>query len=274
MTPVDEPGSMRGHVPPPGRAVRPPDVGPAGHATGDGDRPRRRSRGWRQLAELPLLVVVALALAFLIKSFLVQAFYIPSGSMIDTLEINDRVIVEKVSYRFREPDRGEVIVFRRPGHDDGREGIGGIVRSFLEGLGLVPAETDIDLIKRVVGLPGETVEIREGVVHIDGQAIEEPYARLDGRDVESTTVPDDHYFMLGDNRANSDDSRYSLGAVPRDHVVGRAFVIIWPPSRVTVALDHDYPELLSSPVGASGAVAHLPERPPFGLPAAHANAGG
>jgi signal peptidase I len=229
-------------VPLPGRSVRPADLDPETHAVLHAGEPRAQARGGR-LGELPVLIVVALVLAFLIKTFLVQAFYIPSGSMISTLEINDRVLVEKVVLRFRDPRRGEVIVFRRPGAEqEGARGLGGAVRTFFEGLGLVPPNEEIDLIKRVVGLPGEQVEIVGGVVHVDGVPLDEPYAHTDGRDFASVTVPAGHYYMLGDNRPNSDDSRYSLGTVPRENVVGRAFVILWPPLRATFALTHQHPE--------------------------------
>jgi signal peptidase I len=227
-----------GYQPKPGRSVRPPDLQPQEREAlrrAAGELTRRRRMG-----ELPVLVLVALLLAFVIKGLLVQAFYIPSGSMQDTLLIDDRVLVEKVSYRFRDPERGEIIVFRRPGAEVGR-GPGAIVTSFLEGLGIVAPDADIDLIKRVIGLPGETVEVRGGVVHVDGVALDEPYVRADGRDFPAVRVPEDHYFMLGDNRGNSDDSRYSLGTIPRDAVVGRAFTIMWPPVRATLQMDHDYP---------------------------------
>lgn len=197
------------------------------------DRPSRRP------GELPMLLLMALFLAFVIKTFLVQAFYIPSGSMIPTLQVNDRVLVEKVTYRFREPERGDVIVFRREGAEV-RRGPMDVLRNFLEGLGLVPPDADIDLIKRIVGLPGETIEIRDGVVRIDGAPLDEPYAASETRDFPPTLVPPGEFFMLGDNRSNSEDSRYGLGTVPRANVVGRAFLILWPPSRATVEVDHDY----------------------------------
>jgi signal peptidase I len=231
-TPVLGPG----YEPHPGRSVRPPDL-PARQRdllrASDG-APRRSGLG-----ELPLLLVVALVLAFLIKTFLVQAFYIPSGSMMDTLQINDRVLVEKVSFRFREPERGEIIVFRRPGIEVDR-GPAAVLRSFFEGLGIIAPDAEIDLIKRVVGLPGETLEITDGIVRVDGVLLTEPYTLPDVRDFGPVEVPAEHYFMLGDNRSNSDDSRDSLGTVPADDVVGRAFVILWPPSNATFRLRHHY----------------------------------
>jgi signal peptidase I len=230
--------SVDTHVPAPGRSVRPPDLrrrdreelraAHAGHAA------RRRA------GETPVLIVAALVLAFLIKTFLVQAFFIPSGSMIPTLEIGDRVLVEKVTYRFSDPARGDVIVFQRPGAEQ-PTGVGPAIRSFLEGLGLAQPDEDIDLIKRVIGLPGETVEIVDGVVRVDGRALREDYVLEFEADWGPQSVPPGAYFMLGDNRGNSDDSRYSLGTVPRDHVVGKAFVILWPPGNATFRLAQRYP---------------------------------
>lgn len=223
------------HTPQPERSVRPADLdSDERDAVAGAGRSKRRG-------EFPLLVVSALLLAFLVKTFLVQAFYIPSGSMIPTLEIDDRVLVEKVSYRFRMPERGEVIVFRRPGAPRPEASLGDSVRTFFEGFGLLRPRHDIDLIKRVVGLPGETVEVRDGRVYVDGLALEEPYAHVDVFDHPATVVPAGHLFMMGDNRPNSDDSRGSLGTVPVDHVVGRAFVIMWPPVHVDATLDADYP---------------------------------
>jgi signal peptidase I len=246
----------------PARSVRPPDLAHDDReALRAEDAPAGRRGGG--LGELPVLLVVALVLAFLIKTFLVQAFYIPSGSMLDTLQINDRVLVEKVSFRFRDPARGEIIVFRRPGAE-AAQGPGAVLRSFFEGLGLVAPDEEIDLIKRVVGLPGETVEIVDGEVRVDGVGLTEPYTLPDGRSFPAVTVPDGHYYMLGDNRSNSDDSRYGLGTVPRDDVIGRAFVILWPPSSATLRLRHDHDAPAEEDDEALGAAADCPH-PPAGL---------
>ncbi|MPZ73975.1 MAG: signal peptidase I [Nitriliruptorales bacterium] len=188
------------------------------------------------------LVVVALLLAFVIKTFLVQAFYIPSGSMIPSLQIGDRVLVEKLSYRMREPERGEIIVFQRPGSEAARAGVRGQLRSFLEGLGLAQPDADIDLIKRVIGLPGETVRVRKGVVFVDGKPLPEEYAQPETRSFPRTKVPAGELFMMGDNRMNSQDSRFpELGTIPLRNVVGRSFVILWPLGRATTDMDRDYP---------------------------------
>jgi len=199
-------------------------------------------RRWSGALELPILIVTALLLAVLVKTFLVEAFWIPSVSMVPTLEVGDRVLVEKVSYRLREPRRGEIIVFHRlDGFGPADEGLAATVRSFFEGLGLAQPDGDIDLIKRVIGVPGDTVEVRGGRVLINGRRLREPYAAADDRDFAETQVPPGELFMMGDNRQQSDDSRFSLGTVDADVVVGRAFVIMWPPARATDDLAADYP---------------------------------
>ena len=193
--------------------------------------PRPRSRfAW--LGSLPALIVIALIVAILVKTFLIQAFYIPSGSMEPTLKPGDRVLVMKA---FDTPQRGDIVVFENP--KPGRQPDRGIVDGFLhwlsEGLGFA-RPVDEDFIKRVIGLPGETVELRNGTLLVDGLEVDEPYLRgpTDTRDFGPVQVPKDKLFVLGDNRLNSNDSRYGLGFVPRDKVVGEAFVVIWPPSRV------------------------------------------
>lgn len=166
--------------------------------------------------------------AVLVKTFLLQAFFIPSGSMRDTLEIDDRVLVNKLSYRGGGPSRGDVVVFDR-GPDREESIPASIVRNIAESIGLRTPEAD--LIKRVIGLPGETIEIRANTVFIDGGALDEPYTRNRRMaNMAPTVIPAEHYFVMGDNRGQSSDSRV-FGPISRDQVIGRAFVIIWPPSR-------------------------------------------
>ena len=189
-----------------------------------------RDRGiWH---ELPVLIVVAFVLAIVLKTFVVQAFYIPSGSMEPTLEPGDRVLVRKV---FDSPGRGDVVVFADP---KGRSGpdrgvVGGFVHWLSQAIGVARPD-DEDFIKRVIGLPGERVELRNGKLFVDGERVPEPYlrGRPDMRDYGPVQVPADRLFVLGDNRLNSNDSRFGLGFVPKDKVIGTALVIIWPPSRV------------------------------------------
>jgi signal peptidase I len=183
------------------------------------------------LGELPVLVVLAFALALVLKTFVVQAFYIPSGSMEPTLRPGDRVLVQKLS---DEPHRGDIVVFENPspGAQPDRGLVGGILHWLSEGLGFARPE-DEDFIKRVIGLPGDSVEIHHGELFVNGRETPEPYLRrpFDTRDYGPDEVPSGSLFVLGDNRLNSNDSRFGLGFVPLNKVVGKAFVVIWPPSR-------------------------------------------
>lgn len=213
------------------------DQGEPADASGSKERPSQDKERWRFVGSLPFLIIVALVIAILIKSFLVQAFYIPSPSMEPTLMEGDRVLVNKVSYRFGDPGRQDVVVFVNPtgavAPDHGA--IGGFLHWLGEGIGVAQPENE-DYIKRVIGLPGEALEIKDDTVLIDGNALAEPYltaeAKTCNRDFGPITVPEGRLFVMGDNRCNSADSRYGLGFVPIDKVVGRAFVVIWPPSHI------------------------------------------
>ncbi|HYN36870.1 MAG TPA: signal peptidase I [Actinomycetota bacterium] len=194
---------------------------------------KRKRPLWR---ELPVLLVIAFVAALLIKTFLLQAFFIPSASMEPTLKEGDRVLVEKVFYRFGEPDRPDVIVFERDlpgltGTDAEDESVfSDIANAFKELFGF-PTGTTEDYIKRVIGVEGDTVSGRDGRVFVNGEAIDEPYLPEDVETApfESIEVPQDMIFVMGDNRGASDDSR-SFGPISVDSVIGRAFVIVWPPS--------------------------------------------
>jgi len=188
---------------------------------------KRKNRSFWQ--ELPILILVALIVAIVIKTFFFQAFYIPSGSMIPTLQINDRVLVNKLSYRFGAVERGDILVFDSPeAIDVDRSFPSRVARSIGEATGLTSPDTV--LIKRVIGLPGETVAVRDNQVYVNGNPIAEPYLP-DGiamRDFDELVIPADHVFMMGDNRNQSRDSRV-FGPIPRADIVGRAFVTVWPP---------------------------------------------
>jgi signal peptidase I len=184
------------------------------------------------LRETVVLVALAVLLAVVFKTFLVAAFYIPSGSMESTLNISDRVLVEKVSYRFGDIEHGDVVVFV---HDEPggvspgpSNPVAGFFSSLGQAIGVVPP-SDRDFIKRVIGLPGDTITCRGGDLYRNGQLVKEPY--LDpGTETEScprTTVGPGQLFVMGDNRGNSQDSRV-FGPINRSDVVGRAFVRIWP----------------------------------------------
>lgn len=200
-----------------------------------GEPPKRSRFAW--LGSLPSLIVIALIIAILVKTFLIQAFYIPSPSMEPTLLEGDRVFVNKVVYRLGDVHRQDVIVFSNP-HPEAipdRGIVGGFLHWLGEGIGLAQPENE-DFIKRVIGLPGETVEIHDHTVYVDGKPLAEPYLppakKACNGDFAPHTVPNGDLFVMGDNRCNSLDSRFGLGYVPIDDVIGRAFVIIWPPSRV------------------------------------------
>ncbi|HWU07126.1 MAG TPA: signal peptidase I [Streptomyces sp.] len=206
-------------------------------------RRRRRSA----LKEIPLLVLVALLVALVLKTFLVQAFVIPSGSMEQTIRVGDRVLVDKLTPWFgSEPQRGDVVVFKDPGGwlqqesgatEDLPAGVKQ-VKGLLTFIGLLPSEDEQDLIKRVVAVGGDTVKCcgADGRITVNGVALDEPY--LNPGDAPSTLefevrVPRGRIFVLGDHRSNSADSRFHLdkpgkGTVSQDEVVGRAVVIAWP----------------------------------------------
>jgi signal peptidase I len=182
------------------------------------------------LRELGVLVVTALVIAVVVKSFVAQAFYIPSGSMLSQLQIDDRVVVSKVSYRLHEPRRGDIVVFDAPGGEprDSSPLPERMVRSIIQSIGLSAPSTD-EYIKRVVALPGERVEGLAGKVLVDGRELVEPYLEesIVTRDFPAVIVPPETLWVMGDNRDNSSDSRI-FGPVPRSTVVGRAFARVWP----------------------------------------------
>ncbi len=186
------------------------------------------------MRELPVLLLVAFLLAFLLRTFVVQVFYIPSASMVPTLQVDDRMVVEKLTYLFREPQRGEVVVFAGDETEVPSNGsaVSGLVTGVGRFLGLVPADAR-DFVKRVIGLPGETVLITDGVVTVNGVEIDEPFVvNADDRSFGPFEVPQGTLFVLGDNRPNSADSRLGLGYVPIEDVVGRAAFILWPPDHI------------------------------------------
>lgn len=183
--------------------------------------------------ELPGLILIAFVLALLIKTFLVQAFYIPSASMVPTLEVGDRVLVNKLVFDFGVPQRNDIIVFEDPNAPEIERGLfEGIWNWLTEGLGFA-TEAEQDFIKRVVGTPGDELEVKEGQVFINGEAVENaPGVQPDTSNFGPITVEEDKVFVMGDNRANSSDSRSLLGQIPYDKIVGKAFVLLWPPSRL------------------------------------------
>jgi signal peptidase I len=217
--------------------------GPAG--TGDEpDRSRRRSF-WR---ELPFLVGIALVVSLLLKLFVVQPFYIPSVSMLDTLRVGDRILVDKVSYHVRDIERGDIVVFNgvdsfapevdRP---EPSGGLGKALRGVAGWFGVAPPG-ERDFVKRVVGVGGDRVTCCDssGRLTVNGVPVDEPYVRPgDAASAErfDVEVPKDKLWVMGDHRAVSQDSRAHLGEpgggfVPVDRVIGRAVLVIWPLGRV------------------------------------------
>ncbi|MFH1825835.1 MAG: signal peptidase I [bacterium] len=152
-------------------------------------------------------LVVAFILALIIRAFFLQVFWIPSSSMEPTLDISDRIVVNKVSYHFRGPRRQEIVVFRQVAPEN------------------MPKR---DLIKRLMGLPGEKLELKDGIVYINDEVVEEAHPmNRDYMDFGPVTIPDDAFFVMGDNRPASADSRY-WGFLPKKNLIGPAFLRIWP----------------------------------------------
>jgi signal peptidase I len=211
-----------------------------------GTRPRRRKRKQRSFwRELPILIAVALVLAVVIKTFAIQAFWIPSGSMENTLQVNDRVLVNKIVYHIRDIHRGDIVVFNGDGSwDPGTIPVtGNVFQQFADGFASMfgfGRSGDI-LIKRVIGIPGDRVACcdAQGRVTVNGVPLTEQSYLYPGSAPSQTrfniVVPQGRLWVMGDNRLDSADSRAHLGdpgggTVPESAVIGRAFIIIWPPS--------------------------------------------
>ena len=191
----------------------PPPVEPADPPAADTRRPKLPP-GARAFFDWVVVIAVALLVAFVVRTFVIAHFVVEGESMYSTLDTNDRVFVNKLSYRLHDPNRGDVVVLHQ-----------------------VTGASERDLIKRVVGLPGESVEVRNCTVLIDGRVLNEPYldpevvtpTNCGGDFVLDGVVPNDHVFVMGDNRGGSQDSRV-IGSISEDDLVGRAFVVFWPQS--------------------------------------------
>lgn len=196
------------------------------------------------LRELVTVVGAALVLSILVRTFLIQAFYVPSASMEDTLQNNDRIVVSKINTKLTGINRSDVVVFHDPGNWLGENfpnPYDNPVGRALQFVGILPANSGNDLVKRVIGVGGDQVECCDanGSLLINGKPAVEPYLK-DGTTSNQVTfkvlVPENHIFVMGDNRSNSEDSRYHLdlnsGMVPLNEVVGRVVVRIWPIDRI------------------------------------------
>jgi signal peptidase I len=184
-----------------------------------GQPPKRR--GYRSLIEWVIILIAVLVCTVALRSYVVQSFYIPSGSMLPTLQISDRIIVDKLSYRLHSVHRGDIVVFARPPLED---------------------QAYSDLVKRVVGLPGESISSKNGKLYINGKLLSQPWLPK-GPQSYTTTLPGDphpqfnlpgpvkippgEYYVMGDNRTDSEDSRF-FGPIPRSLIVGRAVAVVWP----------------------------------------------
>jgi signal peptidase I len=198
---------------------------------------KEKKREHNSLVELVTIVAVALGLALGIQAFLVKPFRIPSESMVPTLAVGQRVLVDRVSYRFGDPDRGDIIVFKPPAGADA--GSCGVQHPSDEPCPKgTPEHSDTNFIKRVVGVPGDHLKVIEGSVYIDGKRQKESFARLDPgcgtcNMPREITIPKGEYYMMGDNRGQSEDSR-AWGPVPKKWMIGRAVATYWPPGRVGI----------------------------------------
>jgi signal peptidase I len=184
---------------------------------------------WRTAADWLITIVVAVAAVLAIKAWVVNPYRIPSSSMEPTLHcaepedgcaarFSDRVLANRFIYHFKEPERGDIIVFDTPPEAEVRCGAGGT------------------FVKRLVGLPGERIAARDGMISIDGEPLEEPYldgGRRDDATFRERPIPEGHYFMMGDNRGQSCDSRM-WGAVPEGNIIGEVFAVYWPPQRIDI----------------------------------------
>jgi signal peptidase I len=191
-------------LPPPTLDVEEESAAPVKH------RSRRRS-----FIEWGIVVVVAVLVSLLIRTFVFQTFFIPSGSMEPTLQVGDRIIVSKLSVEFGTIHTGDILVFKAP-----------------KAVATVCGDDVTDLVKRVIGLPGQIITSKGNTIYVNGKPLAQPWTHVDtlGKAIGTVYVPKNHYFMMGDNESDSCDSRY-WGTISRSSIIGKAFVRIWPLSR-------------------------------------------
>ncbi|MCZ2850737.1 signal peptidase I [Modestobacter sp. VKM Ac-2978] len=254
---------------------------PTGSAAASRGRGREAKKG-SLLRELPVLLVIAFVLALLVKTFLVQAFFIPSGSMEQTLHgctgcTGDRVLVNKVPYWFGEPEPGDIVVFQGPDTwspeiavEEPTNWFTGAALTLGRAIGVAPPSED-DYVKRVIATEGQTVECcdPQGRVMVDGEPLDEPYIHQDsplntggsgGREFPPVTVPEGRLWVMGDHRSASADSKQHMddqyaGTIAVDDVIGKAALIVWPLDRFTLL---DSPDIQAGQADAAGAVGPEP----------------
>ncbi len=177
---------------------------------------KTRPPRWRVLVEWVAIVAVALTLSVIVRDFGFQTFFIPSGSMEPTLQVGDRIVVDKLSVRFGTVNRGDIVVFKAP-----------------PAVATQCGDSDADLVKRVVGIPGDHLYSKGNTMYVNGKPYVERWTHTEpfGKPLAPTTVPANDYFMIGDNHSDSCDSRY-WGFVPRANIIGKVFVRLWPLSRI------------------------------------------
>lgn len=216
----------------------------------------------RSVVEFVVIVVIALALATGIRTFIAQPFFVPSGSMEQTLQIDDRVIAAKIATKISGIKRGEIMVFKDPGNwlppmQENSDGWRSAVAKALTFVGLLPSDSGDDLVKRVIGIEGDQVACcdQEGQIVLNGVSLDES-SYVNGPTDQilfDVTVPKDSMFVMGDNRGNSADSRFHLdqnnGAIPNENAVGRVFTVVWPLSRISI---ETIPEIFGNPAIAAG----------------------
>jgi signal peptidase I len=187
--------------------------------------------------EFVTIIAVALGLALGIQAFIVKPYRIPSGSMEPTLDIGQRVLVDRISKHFTSFHRGDIVVFKPPKGADSQTQCGDPNKPPDEPCPTpTPQKSDTNFIKRIIGLPGDRLKVIRGHAYIDGKELNEPYIRPDAtcpicNEPREITIPPGHFFMMGDNRGESDDSR-DWGPVPKGWIIGKAFFTYWPPHRI------------------------------------------
>jgi signal peptidase I len=203
-----------------------------------GVKQKREKSTAGSLIEFVVIIVVALGLAILIQAFLVKPFRIPSPSMVPTLDVGQRVLVNRLGTHFGDPSRGDVVVFKPPAGADSNQC--GIPSEPDDGHACdkpTDKRSNSNFIKRVIGLPGDTLFVRDNHAYINGKRLNEPYINKDTScDAlcnldKPIKIPPGHFFMMGDNRGQSDDSR-QWGPVPKKWIIGHAFFTYWPPNRI------------------------------------------